>query len=382
MNNLHISLTEFKNESRVLKQAKSLSNSGFFNLIYIAALYESGLDKEEKISDGIFLKRLVLRSRKFGSNLLVQIIKYFEFWIKLFISYRKKNISVVTIHSSALLPVGTSLKLLLRCKLVYDAHELETERNGLNGVRKVLTKINERLLIHFVDETIVVSESIATWYEKKYSMKRPLVILNAPLLVVRDKSNKLKDFFNIESDSKIFLYQGILSKGRGIELIVDAFNRLAGTKNFIVFMGYGPLKEYIESSASSCENIYYHPAVPPEEILNYTSSADYGLSLIENTCLSYYYCMPNKMFEYTMAGIPVICSNMIEMASYVKKNKVGFVLSDFSSRSLVNCIKELPNVPIDYFYDNYKIASKKYCWESQEDRLITCYRRLVLGSCK
>jgi glycosyltransferase involved in cell wall biosynthesis len=380
MNNLHISLTEFKNESRVLKQAKSLSNAGIFSVIHIAALYEIGLDKEEKVSEKIFLRRIRLLSREFGSNLVSQIVKYFEFWVKIFFLYRRKDIAVITIHSSALLPIGISLKLLFRCKLVYDAHELETERNGLNGVRKVLTKINERILISFASETIVVSESIATWYKEKYKIERPLVILNSPLLIMRDKNKRLKEVLNLEDNSKVFLYQGMLSKGRGIELIVNAFQSLVGTNNYVVFMGYGPLTEYVKASAASCCNIYFHPAVPPEEVLNYTSSADYGLSLIENTCLSYYYCMPNKMFEYTMAHIPTICSNMIEMASYVENNGVGFVLKEFSSQSLVKCINELPATLTDSFYNNCQIASEKYCWESQENKLNACYRRLALRS--
>lgn len=380
MNNLHISLTEFKNESRILKQVKSLSHYDVFNLIYIVALYEADLAKEERISEKIFLQRILLRSREFGSNLFSQVIKYFEFWVKVFFFCRNKDFAVITIHSSALLPIGISLKVLLGCKLVYDAHELETERNGLHGLRKILTKINERLFINFVNETIVVSESIADWYKENYKIDRPLVILNSPPLVIQNRNNRLKECLGIEINAKIFLYQGMLSKGRGIEMIVDAFKMLASTGNSVVFMGYGPLREYIESSALDYKNIHFYPAVPPDEVLNYTSSADYGLSLIENTCLSYYYCMPNKMFEYAMAGVPVICSNMIEMASYVNQNNVGFVLRDFTSQSLVNCINELPNNITDSFYENCKMASKRYCWESQESKLVACYRQLALGS--
>ncbi|MBT1450701.1 glycosyltransferase [Glaciecola sp. XM2] len=379
MNNLHISLTEFKNESRVLKQVNSLSNADVFRHIHIVALHEMGLDTYKKITDRVFLRRIRLRSREFGSNLLSQIIKYFEFWMKVFLMYRREKISVVTIHSSALLPIGVSLKLLFRCELVYDAHELETERNGLKGLRKILTKINERFLIPYVSKTIVVSESIAHWYEQNYKMSRPLVVLNSPPLMIRDKNNHFKGALNIEDNARVFLYQGILSKGRGIELIVNAFESLVGTQNYVVFMGYGPLKDYIESSAASCKNIFYHPAVPPDEVLNYTCAADYGLSLIENTCLSYYYCMPNKMFEYTMAGIPSICSNMLEMARYVNDNGVGFILKEFSSQGLVDCINELPLTIKASFYENCKAASEKYCWESQENKLNACYRQLASG---
>ena len=59
----------------------------------------------------------------------------------------------------------------------------------------------------------------------------------------------------------------------------------------------------------------------PDDLLEYTGSADLGSSLIQNTCKSYFYCMPNKLFEYLMTGLPVLVSDMKEMKEFVEKKK-------------------------------------------------------------
>ena len=92
MNNLHISLTEFRNESRIIKEATSLIDNKIFDTVFIASLHAEGLRKEEKIYSNVIVNRLALKSRVLGNNLLIQLIKYFEFSYMLFFCYFNKNI--------------------------------------------------------------------------------------------------------------------------------------------------------------------------------------------------------------------------------------------------------------------------------------------------
>jgi glycosyltransferase involved in cell wall biosynthesis len=114
----------------------------------------------------------------------------------------------------------------------------------------------------------------------------------------------------------IFLYQGGLGKGRGIEILLSAFVKNSNLTQAIIFMGYGPLEKEITLLAEEHENVFFHHAVSQSDLLSFTSSADVGVLFYENNCLNHYYCSPNKMFEYLMAGIPVITSNLFE----IKKN--------------------------------------------------------------
>lgn len=375
MNNLHITLNELKNASRVIKETTSILNETAINKVYVAALHGDNQKKNEVVNN-VEIKRFSLTSRRLGKSLIFQILKYFEYIIRIILFYFNKNIKIVNVHTVGLLPLGVFLKYFYGAKLVYDAHELETEVNGLKGIRKSLSKLIERLFIQKVDLVIVVSESISQWYVNNYSIPRPIVVLNSPKLINREPTNLLRERLSIPMDCKIILYQGGLEKGRGIELILDAMSKNQRNDIAFVFMGYGTLENKIKYYSNNFEHIYFHEAVDPADILDYTSSADLGVSLIENTCLSYYYCLPNKLFEYTMAGLPIIVSNMKEMAAIVNKFSAGSVMVENSAEELNFKINYLINSDLTELKTNAKRLATENCWSIQEEKMIESYIKL------
>lgn len=378
MNNLHISLTDFRHASRVLKEACSLTNNNLFSKVYVAALHADGLDEREVYSDQIEAKRFKLKTRNLSKSFFVQLIKYIEFCIRVHFFYRDKRIAVINVHTLGLLPLGLLLKKLYKAKLVYDAHELETEKNGLSGFRQKVSKWLERKLIKYVDMTIVVSESIADWYKAEYSIARPAVVLNAPNLRALKANNHFREQLGIRDNQIILLYQGGLAVGRGVHLILDAFKARADDRVVVVFMGYGELADDIKQAAEKHPNVFFFPAVPPNVVLEYTSSADVGISLIENTCLSYYYCMPNKLFEYAMAGLPVLVSNMKDMSELVRANKMGAVISDFSPDGINQALDLFLQQDLTAMKANaYQVACAN-AWEVQEQKMLAAYDELQL----
>lgn len=376
MYSLHITLTELRNESRLLKEATSLVQSKTMDAVLIAALHADGLLKDENFGPQIQAHRFALTTRNFGKNFLVQLVKYFEFCFRVYASHRKKGINCINIHSLGLLPLGVMLKKCWKAKLVYDTHELETEKNGDAGMRKKLGKWLERWLIKQVDMTIVVGENIADWYANTYRMPRPVVVLNAPLRRALQYRNHFREQLGIREDQKILLYQGGLALGRGVALILEAFKARTDDNVVAVFMGYGPLHNDIKVVAQSRSNIFYYPAVAPDVVLEYTASADIGISLIENTCLSYYYCMPNKLFEYAMAGIPVLVSNMKEMAALVEKNSMGAVIKEFTPEAINHAIDTLMAQDLTVLRANAHATASRHAWEAQESTMLQAYAGL------
>ncbi|MFP2770643.1 glycosyltransferase [Oceanisphaera sp. KMM 10153] len=377
MKNLHVSLTEFRNESRVIKQVNSLSSAKVFKSIYIASLHGDDLKECESYAGDINLKRFKLTTRKLPKNFVVQVFKFIEYCFRVFFFYRKKSIDVVNVHALSLLPLGLVLKKLYKAKLVYDAHELETETNGLWGFRKRVSKFLEGKIIKHVDMTLVVSENIADWYADEYTIKRPPVVLNAPNRRELKANNHFREQIGIRNDQVILLYQGGLAAGRGVHLILEAFKARKDDKLVAVFMGYGQLEADIKAAAEHHSNIYFFPAVPPQVVLEYTSSADAGISLIENTCLSYYYCMPNKLFEYAMAGLPIVVSNMKDMSDLVTKNNMGAVISEFSPAGINHALdaflqKDLTQMKVSA----YRVACEN-SWEMQEKKMLEGYQRML-----
>jgi len=381
MNNLHISLTEFMHESRVLKQTATISSLSEIEHIFIAALGKNDLNKEEKIADRISLRKFALKTRGLGKSLFPQILKYLEFIFRVFLFYKKKKINIVNIHTLALLPLGYLLKLIYGAKLIYDTHELETEVDGLKGLRKKLSKWLEYLLIKKADHIFVVSENIADWYEKTYNIPRPTVLLNAPRAAHVNKTNYFKDTLHLRDDQIILLYQGGLAAERGVDILLEAFKKNTNDKIVIVFMGCGEFEREIQSASKLYNNIFFHKAVPVDELLNLTASADVGISLIKNTCLSHNFCMPNKLFEYAMAGgLPVIVSNVKEMSEFVKKHQMGVVVKDDAVASLNEAIERLLSMDLTVLKQNAKKAALDNSWEHQEKKMQIVYRKLLVSA--
>lgn len=356
------------NDSRVLKEAQSLKSAGFD--ITIAAVHEPLLKEEETLS-GIDIKRIKLKftpngsygSRFINLEYLFNILRNF------------KSIDIYHCNDLNTLFVGVFIKLLINrnSKIVYDAHEYETERAGFSKLQKTYAKLLEKFFIKYVDLVITVSESIANDYIKLYNIKKPTLVMNCPKFKDTSKSNIFRDKFGISQDKTIFLYQGLLTQGRGIEILLEYFKN--EKNNVIVFMGHGKLTGKVLSySKKYPNNIYLHPSVPLDEVISHTASADFGIALIENICLSYYYCMPNKLFEFLMAGLPVIVSNSIEMKNFVNKNQVGIAMNTNNIEGLKEAINNIISLDKNKLIENVNNIKKSYSWEEQEKILINEYK--------
>jgi glycosyltransferase involved in cell wall biosynthesis len=365
-----IVLNNFTNDSRVLKEAISLQKGGYD--VTVVALHEEPLKEFEEV-DGIRVHRIKLKSRNWGKVRAIQVLKYFELIYILIKLYRRSDI----LHCNDLetLPLGVILKKInKKIKIVYDAHEYETETHYSKGLRKKIAQKLERALIGHVDALLTVSDKIAQEYVRLYKIDKPALVLNTPWLQEIEKRDHFRDHFAIEPSKTIFLYQGALNEGRGIEQILETFKSL--DKGVIVFMGYGILETLIKEYAQKYKNIFFHEAVAPNVVLEYTSSADFGLSLIEDSCLSYRYCLPNKMFEYTMVGIAVIVSNLPEMRRVVEEYGVGVVVKEKSAEGLKEAITEAIEMDKEQLARGIERLKSKYNWQEQEKILLKVYNAL------
>lgn len=380
MNNIHITLTEFRNESRVIKETSALLRHGIFEKITIIALGASDLPEHEQIGERSHVVRIRLKTRNLPKHPLFQIFKYLEFSIKCINIIRQLKPRVVNIHGLALLGLASYSKHINKHRLVYDAHELETEVNGLKGLRKSIAKWIERRFIRYCDLIFVVSESIADWYVNEYKILRPLVIMNVPKRSELKSNNHFREKLNIRDDQIILLYQGGLAAGRGVHLILDAFKARISDRVAVVFMGYGELEQDIVKASKDHSNIFFFPAVPPSEVLEYTAAADLGIHIIQNTCWNHYFCMPNKLFEYAMAGLPVLVSNMKDMSDFVTKNQMGAVIHDFSAIGINQAIDDFLKMDLTAMKQNAYRAACENAWDAQEKKMIKAYRDLLLNA--
>ncbi len=370
-----IVLNNFKNDSRVLKENISLQRAGYD--VQVVALHEELLNEFEKVQN-IPVHRVKLKSRGWSKQKLVQLIKYFEFIFRVVKQYKTSDI----LHCNDLnaLPIGVIIKNFFNkdAKIVYDAHEYEINDVPNQSQRSIKIKYYiEKFFIKYADKVITVSDSIANEYVKLYGIEKPALVLNTPSYKEIEKKNIFRETLGIKENQTIFLYQGGLSKGRGIEILLEAFKTIDNENSVIIFMGYGTLENLIQKISKEYKNIYFHKAVSPDVLLDYTSSADFGISTIEDSCLSYRYCLPNKMFEYLMAGIPVIVSNLYEMKRLVESNMVGTVAKENTSDVLKEAIKEAVKLDKVELKINIQKVKAIYNWEEQEKILLDVYKGLI-----
>ena len=272
------------------------------------------------------------------------------------------------------------LKAVTGAKLVYDAHELESNRNGLSvGLGKLVLKL-ERSLWRYIDGLIVVSPSIEAWYHKMIGTKLSCIVMNAPMA---DQNNEdvhkhdigyLRYRFSIPHDKQVFIYVGILGSGRGIELIVEAFKD-ERVDSHLVFLGYGEMAKGLQAISEDHVNIHLHPAVPHEDVIGIVSTADWGLCLVEDVSLSDFYCLPNKLFEYAFSGIQVLASNFPDITKTVDDYSLG-VTTDLTKEALISALTSIQKNSSPYSFDRERL--RPLSWEFQEQKLIEFYDQVLI----
>lgn len=262
-------------------------------------------------------------------------------------------------------------------KIIYDSHEYQIEQSGKPKWMKPFMKVLEGFCIKRVNHVITVSDSIANEYVRIYKINKPWLVLNCPNYVETPQRDIFRQKYNLSQDTMVFLYQGGFSPNRGIEQILEAFQSLKDPKKIIVFMGYGVLAEDIQKAASKSNNIFYHDAVEHDVLLEYTASADIVILTYQNTCLNHYYCSPNKFFEYTMAGLPIIVSNLYELSRLVKNYGNGFIIKENTAESLQDTVLNLTPDDIKSSKENIGAMKQEFCWEQQENTLLKIYKSII-----
>jgi glycosyltransferase involved in cell wall biosynthesis len=376
--NIHIYPSSFKSATRILKETRSLLKLGLVDRIILVGTLEDGLLEKEVIYPGIEVHRLKVNHIESPIN-WVRHLAFMLFLIRAYWHIRSLKCAIINVHSLHVLFIGVLLKRKLKCKLVYDTHELETEVTGSKGILRYLSKLLERFCIKFVDEIIVVSKSIANWYSNTYNYSNITTIYNIPHRpsgeVVKNSQMKLRSKIGLRQDDLLFIYQGLFTTARGVDNILKAFSNF--NENFhVVFMGNGPYESEIINASKKFSNIHYHPPVEPDQVLAYTREADIGIHIIKNTCLNHYFCLPNKIFEYLLAGIPFIVSHFPEMTKIATETGGGWTCEP-EETSLRDLIIRLTLQDLNSKRENIKKNISKFGWELEEIKYIPIYERLL-----
>lgn len=375
--NVHVYPSPLTHESRILRITDALARAGIFQRIEVVGVARDDLPSRQPLDDTRELIRVPRRLMPAREGLAGKFLRTVEWSLRVLARLRGRRINCINAHSLAVLPLCVAASWLTGAKLVYDTHELETETNGSKGIRQKLGRLVERLLIRYCDRVFVVGDSIADWYARAYGIARPVVVRNIPQFSgpVEHDSARLRDRLRLTENDIVFIYQGGFLPGRGIERLLRVF--ASDRRLHLVCMGSGPLQQLIADAGEASSNIHLIPPVAPDEVLAYTQAANVGLCLTENSCLSYYYSLPNKLFEYLHAGLPVIVSPLFEQEKLVREYGCGWVAPD-DDAAFLHLLQSIDRLAIAQRRTGVASARAGLRWQDEEQRLIATYKDFVV----
>lgn len=371
MRNVHIYPSEFRHESRILKEAATLSETLGFSRVDLVGVTGQGVPRQEQVAPAITIHRLG-PSKGRG---VMKAVRHAVWCLNVLWFCLTRRYGVVNCHSLAVLPIGALVRLLSGAKLVYDTHELETETAGSSPRRRSVGRVVERAFVRFASLVIVVSPGIERWYRQQYALDAIITVLNAPNY--QEARTSRHDLTGAGATKTVVLYQGALAPGRGIERLVEASTLLDQAGYVLVLMGYGSLETVLREQAKDLPFVV-HPAVSPTTLLEYTAAADIGVCLIEDVCLSYNLSLPNKLFEYAMARLPVVASNLPEIRSVVVGHQIGVCLEAWEPIAILDAVRQADAMRGEALSRRVREVAKVFCWEQQEIVLRDGYQKHVL----
>ncbi len=308
---------------------------------------------------------------------------------------KKFNADVYSCHDIGALFIGW-LSVLLTSKskrplLVYDCHEytLGLKPYANKYVKKIIA-IAEKFLMKKCAFSIMVNDTISEKVQKQYGLgEKPLSIKNTPEKWVLETEkvqkirNEIEQELNIDKKEFIAMYHGAILPYRGIETFVKA---IANSNNIYgVVLGNFASAEYEKSIKNLVEEeqitdkILFISAKPHEELKNYISAVDCGVSLLQNTCENHLYALPNKFFECIQCLTPVVVSDFPAISAVVDEYGIGLKCNPASHIEVANAFNEMKADKNTYmtFKSNMKRAKEELCWDKEKEELIKAYKKIL-----
>jgi len=249
---------------------------------------------------------------------------------------------VVHAHEPDTLFAGKRIATRQQARLIYDAHEYYAGQQGASEqtVRQYMHTLDS--CAEDIDLLVTVSNSMgeATRQLHPALPEYALVTNSGARFPTASYDNRLHDACNARPGDRICLFQGGLSRGRGLEKLVEAAQQLAGHWRVAV-IGSGAIAADLQAADVS-GRVYFLGRKPPDELWRWTQGADLGFVGYEASCENHRVSLPNKIWEYAVCEVPSLVGDLPEARDYVLKHECGFVLPPkYTSADLVEQIGAL-----------------------------------------
>jgi len=374
-----VSLSTIDNDPRILRTISALETDGY-EVIPIG--YGHGL----KATPMSLLQKLLLASRKFPSNFLPAHWAQASYWMKtenstlhrLLLQYKP---DIIHAHDWNTLPAAASAAKILGARLIYDSHEYAVgqrqHRLFWRLVYPAYIRDLEKKYIKSANCVITVSQGIAELLKNNYNLEtHPTVLRSTPAYV--------KIPFREANPKQIVVhYHGIFTQGRGLANLIQSVP-LWPERFRLRLTGWGqpPRVEaelvQLANQLGITHRITFAERVAHDWLISHASEADIGICFWDGDTPQTNYALPNKIFEYTMAGLMAITGPGVELKSFVERYKHGISLADNQPETLANMLKTLNADQVSTYKRRALEAGKSLCWEQEKDVLLAVYEQIVV----
>lgn len=317
------------------------------------------------------------------------VARLLRYWAEAVQATRRFRPDVVHANDGNTLPPAVALRLLVRCRIVYDSHELWTRRNVLRRrwLAPHVEALIERIGVRRAHGVITVSDSIATWLQRRYRLRRDVVVVrNIPHRqgpVPTPAQGRLRALAGLTPAQQVIAYCGGLAPGRGLEETIDALAQLPETMHLVLLgwggAGYVASLQQRAQQRQVADRVHIIPPVPSAEVPTTLADADAAVVLVRPVCLSYRYALPNKLFESIHAGLPIVAGDLPDIAAVVRGTGVGEVFDVEDPAALAAAVRSVIDGAAGY-RTAARRAAEELDWRREADRLVRLHRSAVRGS--
>jgi len=270
---------------------------------------------------------------------------------------------------------------LKRIPLIYDSHEYFTEVPELVSRPKVqrVWKRIEEYVVPKLPEMITVNQSIADLFHKKYGIKVH-IIRNIPMRKMLPAPASRQEV-GLDPNKHILVLQGSgINIHRGSEELLDAMQYLDDCQ--LVIIGGGDVLPILKEKVAANhwdDRVKFFPRMPYQQMMAITQLAELGFTLDKDTNLNYRFSLPNKLFDYIQAGVPIIASHLTEIERIITDYNIGTFIDNHEPKTIAATIQNALNDEkiLSLWKNNLIFAAQNLCWENEEGVLLRIYEKYV-----
>lgn len=363
-------INDLVTDQRVKKTCRTLTELGF-EVLLVGRKLKTSMPMDNRPYRSVRMRLIFTKGPAFYGC--------FNLRLFFFLLFRKADLLVAN-DLDTLLP-NYLVSKIKHIPLVYDSHEYFTEVPELvnrKGVQKFWKRI-ERRIFPKLKEVITVNNSIASLYEKEYGL-RPVVVRNISPKRVSETLPE-RSAFGLPDNKFMLILQGSgINVQRGAEEIVEAMQYIENA--FLLIVGGGDVIDTLKKMAKNPElkdRVFFKPKQTYDKLFILTCLADIGLTLDKDTNINYRFSLPNKLFDYIQARVPVLASPLPEIKKIITTYDIGDFIPSHDPEEIAKKVNEiLANQELMVKWKkNINFAASQLTWEIEEQQLKNVYVKYV-----